>query len=103
MSLSFALIGFALTAAGPRVPGKGALLLLWKAWRFRDGGPPPPQISPDGKPYVDPNARKAAGVVRVDLATGKAAAVAGYQPRDAEFPETEPSWVGPTKLSGWVL
>jgi hypothetical protein len=81
----------------------GALLLLWKAWRFRDGGPPPPQFGPDGKPYVDPNARKAAGAVRVDLASGKAAAVAGYQPRDAEFPETEPSWVGPTKLHGWVL
>jgi hypothetical protein len=82
---------------------KGALLLLWKAWRFHDGGPPPPQFGPDGKPYVDPNERKAAGAVRVDLATGKATAVTGYQPREAEFPETEPSWVGPTKLSGWVL
>jgi hypothetical protein len=82
---------------------KGALLLLWKARRFRDGGEPPPEFGPDGKPYVDPNARKAAGAVRVDLADGKTAAVAGYQPRDAVFPETEPSWVGPTKLSGWVL
>src|SRR5207245_1852115 len=53
--------------------------------------------------YVDPNERKGSGAVRVDLATGKATAVAGYQPRETEFPETEPSWVGPTKLSGWVL
>jgi hypothetical protein len=82
---------------------KGALLLLWKAWRFHDGGPPPPPFGPDGKPYVDPNARKAAGAVRVELTGGKVAAVKGYQPRDVEFPETEPTNAGPTKLSGWVL
>jgi hypothetical protein len=82
---------------------RGSLLFFWKAYRFRDGGPPPPPFGPDGKPYVDPLERKAAGAFRVDLASGKATAVAGYQPRDAEFPETEPTSVGPTKLSGWVL
>ncbi len=82
---------------------KDAVLLLWKAWSFRDGGPPPPPFGPDGKPYVDPNEKKAAGAVRVDLKSGKASAVTGYQPREAEFPETEPTSVGPTKLKGWIL
>jgi hypothetical protein len=82
---------------------KGGLVLLWKAYRFHDGGPPLPAVGADGKPYVDPNAREAAGAVRVDLATGKATPVAGYRPKDDEFPQDEPSWVGDTRLGGWVL
>jgi hypothetical protein len=80
---------------------KGGLVLLWKARRFTDGGPPP-QLDPDGKP-VDPNAREAAGAVRADLASGKASPVPDYRPKDAEFPQDEPTWVGDTKLNGWVF
>jgi hypothetical protein len=82
---------------------KGGLVLLWKARRFQDRGPPPPLFGDDGKPYVDPNARHATGALRVDLATGKATPVAGYEPKDTEFPEDEPTWVGDTKLNGWVF
>jgi hypothetical protein len=81
---------------------KGGLVLLWQARRFRDGGEPPP-LGPDGKPSVDPHDRQAAGAVRVDLTTGKATPLAEYRPKDAEFPQDEPTWVGETRLNGWAF
>jgi hypothetical protein len=81
---------------------RGGLVLLWQARRFRDVGEPLPP-GPDGKPYVDPEDREAAGAVRVDLATGKATPLAGYRPREADFPQDEPTAVGETRLNGWSL
>jgi hypothetical protein len=60
-------------------------------------------LGPDGKPDVDPDARQAAGAVLLDLTTGKASPLASYRPKDAEFPQDEPTWVGETRLNGWVF
>jgi hypothetical protein len=94
---------FGLRFAVAARPDKDGLLLVWKARRFHDGGEPLPEFGPDGKPYVDPNAKKAGGALRVDLETGKATPAGDYQPRDEEFPEDEPTNAGATKLNGWVL
>jgi hypothetical protein len=76
---------------------KGALVLLWKAQTFYDGGVPLPAGEPD------PHARSASGAVRVDLRTGKATPVKGARPKDADFPEEEPSGAGTARLAGWVF
>ena len=86
--------------SGARLENKD-LVFAWEAEAFHDGGPPLPQFGPDGKPYVDPNAKKAGGAFRVNLTTGKPAAVKGYQPKEADFPEHRPSWVGTTRAQGW--
>jgi len=86
--------------SGARLENKD-LVFAWQARAFHDGGEPLPQFGPDGKPYVDPNARKAGGAFRVNLATGKPAVVKGYQPKEADFPEHRPSWVGTTRTQGW--
>src|SRR5262249_618747 len=82
---------------------KRDLVLAWEARAFYEGGVPPPAFGPDGKPYVDPNAKQAGGAVRVNLSSGKVTAVKGYRPKEAEFPEERPSWVGQTKRQGWVF
>jgi hypothetical protein len=82
---------------------KADLLLIWEARAFSDGGEPLPEFGPDGKPFVDPNAKKAGGAVRVNLASGKVATVKGYSLKEADFSEDRPSWVGETKRRGWVF
>jgi hypothetical protein len=82
---------------------KGDVVLVWEARAFQDGGPPPPEFGPDGKPYVDPNAKKASGALRVNVASGKVAPMQGYSPKEAEFFDDRPSWVGPIKRQGWVF
>src|SRR5262249_37328617 len=62
---------------------KGNLVLAWEARAFYDGGPPLPEFGLDGKPYVDPNAKKAGGAVRVNLTSRKVATVKGYSPKEA--------------------
>ena len=88
--------------AGARLEKKD-LVYAWDAYSFHDGGPPLPASGPDGKPYKDPNAKKAGGAIRVNLANGKFAAVKGYQPKEADFPEDRPDWAGQTKRQGWVF
>jgi hypothetical protein len=82
---------------------KADVVLVWEARAFTDGGPPLPEFGPDGKPYVDPNAKKAGGALIVNIATGKVRAVKGYSPKEAEFFDDRPSWVGQTKRQGWVF
>jgi hypothetical protein len=57
---------------------EGGLLLLWDARAFHDGGEPPHD--------PDPHKKHAGGAVRVDLVTGKVAAVKGYQVNEEDFP-----------------
>ena len=79
---------------------KDGFLFIWEARTFRDGGPPPPEFGPDGKPYVDPNAKQAGGAVRVDAATGRVSTVKDYKPKDTDFP----SELGTkTTANGWVF
>jgi len=86
--------------SGARLEKKD-LVFVWEARAFHDGGEPLPQFGSDGKPHVDPNAKKAGGAFRVNLATGKLTAVKGYQPKETDFPEDRPTWVGTTKAQGW--
>jgi hypothetical protein len=86
--------------SGARLENKD-LVFAWEARAFHDGGEPLPAFGPDGKPYVDPNAKKAGGALRINLTTGKLSAVKGYQPKEAHFPEDRPTWVGTTRAQGW--
>ncbi len=82
---------------------KEDLTFVWEARAFYDGGEPLPEFGPDGKPYVDPNAKEAGGAARVNLGSGKVATVKDYRPKEGDFLEDRPTWVGPTKRQGWVF
>jgi hypothetical protein len=79
---------------------KGDLVLAWEAHAFHDGGEPLPEFGPDGKPYVDPNAKKEGGAFRVNLATGKVTAIQGYSQKENEF---GPGPQGQTKRQEWMF
>jgi outer membrane protein assembly factor BamB len=82
---------------------RGDLVYIWKARTFHDGGEPLPNAGPDGKPYVDPNAREASGAMRVDLSSGKVTVVKDYRPKESDFFEDRPTWAGPAKRQGRVF
>ena len=82
---------------------KGGLVYVWEARAFYEGGVPPPDFGPDGKPYKDPNAKEDYGAFRMNLSNGKLEAVRGYLPKDAEFTEMHPTSVGNTKRQNRVF
>jgi hypothetical protein len=73
-------------------PDKGDVLLVWEAYTFRDGGPPPPD--------PDPNAKWASGAFRLDVKSGRISPVEGVRPKEGELPDWTP---GQTKRDGWVF
>jgi hypothetical protein len=71
---------------------KDGVLLVWEAYTFQDGGPPPPPNLPNLQ-------NEASGAFRLDVKTGRVSVVKDVKPKAAEFPD----WTkGQTKVNGWV-